>query len=189
MTLGGWFRDYLYIPLGGNRVSKVRQFINIFIVWLATGLWHGAAWNYVIWGLYFAVLLLLEKFWLKGFLDRHRIVGRVYFLVLILFSFVIFHADNMSLAGSLLAGMFGAEGIKFATSYGLYCLRNYAVILVIGALGATPLAARVFAKVKENKAGAAVCSVAEPIGLALIFIVATAFLVNGSYNPFLYFRF
>lgn len=189
MTLGGWFRDYLYIPLGGSRVSKVRQFVNIFIVWLATGLWHGAAWNYVIWGLYFAVLLILEKFWLKDFLDKHRIAGRVYFLVLVLFSFVIFHADNVSLAGSMLAGMFGAGGVNFATSYSLYCLRNYAVILVVAVFGATPLAARTFAKLQKNKTGAAVCSVAEPIGLALIFIVATAFLVNGSYNPFLYFRF
>lgn len=189
MTLGGWFRDYLYIPLGGNRVSKFRQFVNIFVVWLATGLWHGAAWNYVVWGLYFAVLLLMEKFLLKGFWDRHRIAGRIYFLVFASFSFVIFHADDMSVAVSRLVGMFGGGGISFATDYGLYCLRNYAVILVVSVLGATPLAARGFRRLQENRQGAVICGVAEPVGLALILIVATAFLVNGSYNPFLYFRF
>lgn len=189
MTLGGWFRDYLYIPLGGNRVPMARQFLNIFIVWLATGLWHGAAWNYVVWGLYFAVLLLFEKFVFMRFLNGHRVIGRIYFWVLILFSFVIFHADNMPTAFSQLAGMFGGGGVPLVSSYGLYCLRNYMVILAVAVIGATPLAAGACRRLAKRKAGAAFLCAAEPVALVLIFVAATAFLVNGSYNPFMYFRF
>lgn len=189
MTLGGWFRDYLYIPLGGNRVSRGRQFFNIFLVWLATGLWHGAAWNYVVWGLYFAVLLLLEKFLLKDFLDKHGIFARLYFGVLILVSFVIFHGDSMADSLARLGGMFGGGGMAFVSDYGLYCLRNYAGILIVALAGATPLGAWFFHKLQGSRWGAKVCAVAEPVLLAAVFVAATAFLVNGSYNPFLYFRF
>lgn len=189
MTLGGWFRDYLYIPLGGNQVVKWRQFLNILLVWLATGLWHGAAWNYVIWGLYFALFLLLEKFCLKKVLNLHPALGRIYFLFVAAISFVIFQSDTLAVMLARIGGMFGIAGEAFTTSYGLYSLRNYAGVFVLAVIGATPLPAKAFHKLQDSKIGARICSVAEPLLLAVILIIATAFLVNGSYNPFLYFRF
>ncbi len=189
MTLGGWFRDYLYIPLGGNRVAKWRQVLNILLVWLATGLWHGAAWNFVIWGLYFAVFLLLEKFCLKKALDHYPVFGRIYFLFFAAVSFVIFQSDTLSVMLARIGGMFGIVGEAFTTSYGLYSLRNYAVVLALSVIGATPLPRMVFHKLQDSRTGARICNVAEPVLLAALLIISTAFLVNGSYNPFLYFRF
>lgn len=190
ITLGSWFRDYIYIPLGGNRTSLIKQLRNIVIVWALTGLWHGAAWNFVVWGLFFAVLLLIEKFLIGKWLKRAPAgLSRFYVIPLILFSFVIFNASSMSEAFTQIGGMFGAGGIPFASSIALYELRGYAVPLLIAGIGCTPLVKRVVEKIREKRVGDTIIRVAEPVALVALLLVCTAYLVDGSFNPFLYFRF
>ena len=189
MSLGTWFRDYVYIPLGGNRVSKWRHIINIFVVWLLTGFWHGASWNFIIWGLFFGVLLLVEKFWLLKFLNKSRVFCRLYILMAVMVSFMIFNLPNMSEAMAYIGGLFGAGGIPFASVETWYTLRNYAVLLIIAALGATPVVKTVATKFSEGKKLGKIANVLEPIMLVSLLAVVTAFLVDSSSNPFLYFRF
>ena len=179
MTLGGWFRDYLYIPLGGSRCSKAKWLRNVLFVWMFTGLWHGAAWTFVLWGLMFAALLLMEKFvdvtrWPKAV--RHG-----YVLLVIAVSFVIFNAADLSQAGSDLAGMFGLGGVPLVTAETLYYLRSYAGVFVLGLIGATPWPKKLALKRDMPMADAAV--------MAALLLLCTASLVDGSFNPFLYFRF
>lgn len=188
MSLGSWFRDYLYIPLGGNRKGKGRQLFNILIVWLATGLWHGAAWNFVLWGLLFAVLLTLEKVWLLPKLKKSRVLGHIYVVLFVMLGFVLFDAASVQQAGSTLAAMFG-HGLPGSSVEAIYELKSYAGILLVAAIGATPLPKRLFARMQMSSAGKNVLSLLEPLGLAVLLAVCTAFLVDGSFNPFLYFRF
>lgn len=188
MTLGGWFRDYLYIPLGGNRAGMARQIINILIVWTATGLWHGAAWNFVIWGLYFALFLIIEKLFLGGFLKKSRVLGHIYIIFFVGISFVIFNADTLSDAFKNISLLFG-RGAPPATAESLFYLKSYAGVLLIALLGATPAAAKLCAFVRSKAAGEKILNLLEPFMIAALLLVCTAFLVNGSYNPFLYFRF
>lgn len=187
MSLGTWFRDYVYIPLGGNRVSKIKWFRNIFVVWFLTGFWHGAAWNFIVWGLYFAVLLVLEKLWLKNVLDKSKILRHVYVMLLIIVSFVIFNATNMGEAARYIAAMFGFGNIPAFSAEWLYYLRSYAVVIVVGIIGATPLPKMLAGKIcaKYEK----ITNVIEPVVLVGLMVVMTAYLVDGSFNPFLYFRF
>ncbi len=183
MSLGTWFRDYLYIPLGGNRVSRGRWFFNILVVWMATGLWHGAAWNFVAWGLFFALLLVLEKFFLLRILKKTRVLCHVYTLLLVLVSFVIFNAESLGQAGTQILSMFGMGGLPAVSQESIFFLKNYGLLLVVAAAGATPLmkkAAMVMGKWAD---------IAEPVVLLGLLLAATACLVNGSFNPFLYFRF
>ncbi len=189
ISLSSWFRDYVYIPLGGNRVSRVKWFRNIFVVWLLTGFWHGAAWNFIVWGLYFALLLVLEKFWLGRWLSAHKVLGHIYVLVLVMISFVLFNATDLAEAGRYLAAMFGAGDLPLVSREFLYSLRSYAVILIVALVGATPQPKRLVECWEKNKNGAIALSVLEPVVLAVLFITMTAFLVDGSFNPFLYFRF
>ncbi len=190
MTLGGWFRDYLYIPLGGNRVSRGRWIINTAIVWAATGLWHGAAWNYLWWGIYFGVLLVLEKLvWGKWLQKCGGVVRRIYALPLLLVSFVIFNASGgTQLAGDLRA-MFGLGGLPLWSFETGYFLRSYAVVLLCAIVGATPLVKKVWQRMAASRAGSAIALVAEPLYVLVMLLVTTAYLVDGSFNPFLYFRF
>ena len=189
MSLGSWFRDYLYIPLGGNRVSKGRHIINIFAVWLFTGFWHGASWNFILWGVFFGVLLLIEKFWLLKALNKTRVISRVYILLAALLSFVVFQIPTLSEAFSYIGGMFGAGGIAFSSAETLYHLKSYAVLLVMAIVGATPVVKTLAIKFSESKKLGKIANVLEPIMIAVLFIVVTAFLVDSSSNPFLYFRF
>ncbi|MBE6036346.1 MAG: MBOAT family protein [Clostridiales bacterium] len=189
MSLGSWFRDYLYIPLGGNRVSTAGWLRNIFIVWLLTGFWHGAAWTFIIWGLYFALFLVLEKFWLGKFLKKYQFLSHVYVLFLVGISFIIFNAADMPQAFSDMGGLFGAGGIPLVSAEALYYLRSYAVILLLGIIGSTPLPKQLALRLEESKTGSKVLTVLEPLVLVVLMIVMTAFLVDGSFNPFLYFRF
>ncbi|MBE6883343.1 MAG: MBOAT family protein [Ruminococcaceae bacterium] len=189
ISLGSWFRDYVYIPMGGNRVPKYRWFFNILTVWMLTGLWHGASWNFVIWGLYFAVFLLLEKLFLAPLLEKIGAFRHVYVLFFVAISFVIFNAVDMAQAFADIGGMFGAGGIPFSSSELLYYLRNYGVTLLLAVIGSTPLPQKLVRIVRTKKWGSAVLSVAEPLVLAGLLIVITAYLVDGSFNPFLYFRF
>ena len=189
MSLGSWFRDYLYIPLGGNRVGRARWFLNIFIVWFATGFWHGAAWNFVLWGLFFAVLLVLEKLWLLRPLQKNKWLGHIYMALVLAVSFVIFDADSISGAAKTVAAMFGDGSLPLTSAETLYYLRSYLPLLIIAAVGATPLPKRVFASLQTKRGGASVLTVAEPVGILLLLVICTAYLIDGSFNPFLYFRF
>ena len=189
MSLGSWFRDYLYIPLGGNRVSKGRHIINIFAVWLFTGFWHGASWNFILWGVFFGVLLLIEKFWLLKFLNKSRVLSRFYILLAALLSFVVFQIPTLPEAFSFIGGMFGAGGISFASAETLYHLKSYSVLLVMAIVGATPVVKTLAIKFSESKKLGKIANVIEPAMIVVLFFVVTAFLVDSSSNPFLYFRF
>ena len=181
MSLGSWFRDYVYIPMGGNRVSRKRWVFNILTVWMLTGLWHGASWNFVLWGLFFGVLLLLEKL-VPGIGKLPTAVRRVYVLLAVMVSFVLFNAADMTQAGSDIAGLFG--GLPLVTAESLYYLRSYAGVFLISLVGATPLVKNLADRIPEK-----VAAVLEPIVLAILLLVCTGYLVDGSFNPFLYFRF
>ena len=190
MTLGTWFRDYVYIPLGGNRVSFGRWIFNIAVVWFLTGLWHGAAWNFVLWGLLFAGLLVLEKLFLKKWLDKlPRILNHALVMLVIIISFVLFNASSLAEAGTDIAGMFGGTGVPLVTAETLYYLRSYAVVFLLGIIGCTPLPATLVKRFAAGKKTARVYRVLEVAALVVLLLVCTAFLVDGSFNPFLYFRF
>ncbi len=189
MSLGTWFRDYVYIPMGGNRVSLPRWFFNIFTVWMLTGFWHGAAWTFIIWGLYFAIFLCIEKLFLLKLLEKTKVLNRIYILLIITTSFVIFNATDMGEAFQYLKCMFGFGNIPLVSQEYIYYLKSYAVPMVIALVGATPVVKNAVKKLLENKPIKAVMNVAEPVTLVVLFVVVTAFLVDGSFNPFLYFRF
>lgn len=189
ITLGTWFRDYVYIPLGGNRTGTWKWMRNLFLVWFLTGFWHGAAWNFVGWGLYFAVLLLAEKKWLLAFLQEKKLLARIYVLVTVCISFVLFDASGISQAVWRIGSMFGAGGLPLFTPETAYYLRSHGVILVTALFGATPLVSKAARAVAGWKKLSLVTAVAEIAGLFLLLIVVTAFLIDGSFNPFLYFRF
>ena len=183
MTMGGWFRDYVYIPLGGSRVGPWKRYRNILIVWMLTGLWHGAAWNFVVWGVSYGVLLMIEKRFLLGFLDRHRVFSHVYLLMISVILFTVFGADSLSGAAQQLAVMFG--GGTLWNGDAVYYLRSYAVILLVSAVGATPLLRDLARRVEHTRAA----TVLEPLVTAGLLLLSTAYLIDGSFNPFLYFRF
>ncbi len=189
MSLGSWFRDYVYIPMGGNRVSKPRWFFNIFVVWMLTGLWHGAAWNYVVWGLFFAVLLTAEKMLYKKKIENTRVLCRVYIFLAVIISFVIFDSPDLNSAFECVKSLFGAGGYPVISTESLYYLKSYAVLLSAGLIGCTPLPSLAVKKLSENHTAHKVVNLLEPVYLVGLVLVVTGFIVDGSYNPFLYFRF
>lgn len=189
MSLGSFFRDYVYIPLGGNRVSKTKWLRNILVVWLLTGLWHGAAWNFVLWGLFFAVFLTAEKLWYGRALAKTRVFKHIYVLLLVIVSFVLFDANSVGEAAAAIGGLFGAAGVSAVNPISLYYLRSFAVVFLIGIVGATPLPKRIVEQLGSTRAGAMVVDVLEPLVLVSVLAVSTGYLVDGSFNPFLYFRF
>jgi len=184
MTLGSWFRDYVYIPMGGNRVSRQKWVFNILTVWMLTGLWHGAAWNFVLWGLFFGVMLMVEK-WIPAIQRLPGILRHVYVLLVVIFSFVLFNAENIAMAAGDFAGLLGFGGIPLVSPESVYYLRSYAVLFCVGILGCTPVVKQVGSRIAANRLGA----VLEPAFLAILLLVCTAYLVDGSFSPFLYFRF
>ena len=190
MSLGTWFRDYVYIPLGGNRVSKLKWFRNTLVVWFLTGFWHGADWTFIVWGLYFAMFLLLEKFFLAKFFAKiPRVFSHIYVLFVVAISFVIFNANGMGQAISDIGGMLGLQNVPFFNAETLYYIRSYGVVLLLGIVGATPLVKRGAEKLRTTRAGDWIMTVAEPVVQIALIVVITAYLVDGSFNPFLYFRF
>ncbi|MEG0778270.1 MAG: MBOAT family O-acyltransferase [Oscillospiraceae bacterium] len=190
MTLGGWFRDYLYIPLGGNKVAKWKWYRNIAIVWICTGLWHGAAWNFVIWGGMFGVLLILEKRYILKFLDKTgKAFPHIYLMLIIILSFVVFNADGLSGVVYDFAGLFGAGGFPAWSFETGYYLKSYAVLIVLAIIGSTPLIKSLWAKITATRLGQKAALVLEPLAIAALLACVTAYLVDGSFNPFLYFRF
>ena len=184
MSLGSWFRDYVYIPLGGNRVSRGRWIFNILVVWMLTGAWHGAAWNFVLWGMLYAVLLLAEK-WIPGLQKLPAVLRHGYVLLATVLGFVLFNAESVSQAGSDIAALFGFGGLPVVTAETLYYLRSYALLFVLGFVGATPVVKLAARKISETKAG----PVLELLTLVVLLLVCTGYLVDGSFSPFLYFRF
>ena len=184
MSLGRWFRDYVYIPMGGNRVGKCRWVFNIFTVWMLTGFWHGAAWNFVLWGLLFGALLLAEK-QIPAVTKLPAVFKHFYVLLTVVLSFVLFNAETLSQAGSDFAGLFGFAGLPGVTSQTLYYLRSYGLLYVAGFVGATPIVKTAALRIEKTKAGA----VLEVLLLVSLLLVCTAYLVDGSFSPFLYFRF
>ncbi len=183
MSLGSWFRDYVYIPLGGNRVSKARWVFNTLAVWMLTGLWHGASWNFVLWGLMFAVLLMVEK-WVPQLKKLPGFIRHFYVLFLVLISFVIFnHADYSAV--TVLKDMFGLNGLPFVNDHTLYYLKSFAVLFIAGFIGATPVVKNAANKLVARRGGA----VLETAWMLALLVVCTAYLVDGSFSPFLYFRF
>jgi len=188
MSLGSWFRDYVYIPLGGNRVSRGRWIFNTMVVWFLTGMWHGASWNFILWGVLYGVLLLIEKF-VPAIQKLPAALGHVYVMVMVMIGFVLFNAVDMAQAAGDLAGMFGLAGVPFLTQETVYYLGSYAVLFIAGFIGATPVVRNLAWKLCDGKASGKVMAILEPVLLIGILLLCTAYLVDGSFNPFLYFRF
>ena len=184
MSLGSWFRDYVYIPMGGNRVPKWRWLLNILTVWMLTGFWHGAAWNFILWGLLFAVVLLIEKL-IPAIGKLPAALRHIYVMLIIVLSFVLFNAENLPQAGSDFSALFGFAGLPGVTAQTLYYLRSYSLLFVVGIMGATPVVKETALRLGRTKAGA----VLEVLVLIGILLVGTAYMVDGSFSPFLYFRF
>ncbi len=180
----------MYIPLGGNRVGKLKLLRNILVVWLLTGLWHGANWTFILWGLIFAILLIIEKFFLLKRLEKTpKILNHIYVLFIVMISFIIFNSESIKQAKYQILGLFGANGETFINQYTLYYLKSYAVILAIAIVGATPFSKNVIEKLKENNKIKMLINLLEPIVIVILLLIVTAYLVDNSYNPFLYFRF
>lgn len=190
MTLSSWFRDYVYIPLGGNKVSSLKHIRNILVVWGLTGLWHGASWNFIIWGLYFGIILIVEKYFLKNILDKlPKIIRNIYTLFIVMISFIIFSSDNINSAFVVIKGLFSFGSLDFSNDFIIYYVRSYVVILISGLVLSTPLIKNIISKLKENKILNYIINFLEVIVIVLIIIVITSMLIDSSYNPFLYFRF
>ena len=186
ISLSTWFREYVYIPLGGNRKGKGRQLLNIAIVWLLTGLWHGASWNFVLWGVYYAVLLLLEKTFLLKWLDKApRFVGHVYTCFCFVMGWVLFAITDLGALGAYVGHMFSGT---FADSTTAYLLRCGWLLLVLGVIGCTSLPKRLWEK-REQALSPALSDGLRTVWVVVVLLVSMAFLVGDSYNPFLYFRF
>lgn len=189
ISLGTWFRDYVYIPLGGNRVSKRRWLLHIVLVWFLTGFWHGAAWNFILWGLYFGVLLIVEKSWLKEYLAKHRFFSHVYVLLAVLLGFVMFNASDVVSGLTWIGSMFGLGGLPLVSAESLYYLRSYFIVLTLAIFGATPLMKRWVPALEEKAACMRIFDILEPVVMILLLVLLTSYFVDGSFNPFLYFRF
>ena len=184
ISLSTWFRDYVYIPLGGNRRGRGRQLLNLLIVWALTGFWHGASWNFLLWGLYYAALLILEKLFLYDRLEKAPgWVGHVYALFFVVIGWVLFSVEDLGSCAAYIRSMFfGGSGVVSATF--LYYLRSYALSLAVMVFAATPLPKKLFSRLPEG-----LLRIVRPILVLLSLVLCTAYLVDSTYNPFLYFRF
>lgn len=178
ITLGSWFREYLYIPLGGNRVGKYRLYFNLFIVWFLTGFWHGASYNFILWGLYFFILISIEKGGLSGFLEKHKLISYIYSLFFILIGWTIFAVVDLSQLKILLKNMFSIN----MDNQWIYYIRNYGITFIIASIFSTPLVEKIYKKIVKN-------DILNTFIIINIFLLCIAYLVDATYNPFLYFRF
>ena len=189
ISLSSWFRDYVYIPLGGNRKGMKIQIRNILIVWTLTGIWHGANWNFVVWGLMFGIILIIEKFIIGKYLDKlPTIIKRLYTLFIVMISFVIFQAENLKQAFSLVKGLLGLNEKIFFNSFILYYLKGYIFVLILGIIFATPILQKIWIKLQNSKLNK-ILDFIQPFCMIILLLLVTTFLVDNSYNPFLYFRF
>ena len=190
ISLSSFFRDYVYIPLGGNRVSRGRWIFNLLIVWSLTGLWHGDSWNFILWGLYFALLLIIENLFLQNILSKlPALIQHIYAKFFIIISFVIFNNENIKDLWSSLYNMFNFRGGDLYNDFSTYYLKSYAVLLIVSMIGATPILKNIIQKINKNVTGQKVISTINSILNIVLLVVVTAYLIDGSFNPFLYFRF
>jgi len=189
MSLGSWFRDYVYIPMGGNRVSRLKWIRNILVVWFLTGFWHGAQWNFIFWGLYFAVLLIAEKY-LKGLLDRlPSVIRHLYVAFFILISFALFNANSLAETAQTLGGMFGFTEKTLINDEAIYYAGSYIGIFALAIIGATPIPAILADRLCRKDFGRRMVNLIKPLLIAILLLIVTGYLIDGSFNPFLYFRF
>lgn len=189
ISLSSWFRDYVYIPLGGNRKGKLRTYLNIFIVWLLTGFWHGANWNFIIWGLYFAIILIAEKVFLLKALSKTKVIAHIYSIFIIVIGFVIFNQTSLNELGEYLKNMFGFGGLLFTNLETNFYFKNYLAILIVSALLSTPILKIALSKIKNNIKYQKYVDIIEMVVCFALLIVCTSYIINQTYNPFLYFRF
>ena len=195
ITLGSWFRDYVYIPLGGNRAGKARWLLNIMIVWFLTGLWHGAGWNYIIWGAGFGILLILEKSIHITVPDTPvaqtiwKIVKHMYMLIVIAVSFLIFKTEDMHILQQNLISLIHSSSATANTELHRYVIRNRAVLLIVSVIGTTPLPKMLWNCYVQRAKKRILADITSIIGVVLLLLLCTAYLIDGSFNPFLYFRF
>ena len=190
ISISSFFRDYVYISLGGNRVSRGRWIFNLLIVWSLTGLWHGDSWNFILWGLYFALLLIIENLFLQNILSKlPALIQHIYAKFFIIISFVIFNNENIKDLWSSLYNMFNFRGLDLYNDFSTYYLKSYTVLLIVSMIGATPILKNIIQKINKNVTGQKVISIINPILNIVLLVVVTAYLIDGSFNPFLYFRF
>ena len=185
ISLSSFFKDYVYIPLGGSRVNKLKRLFNIMIVWSLTGLWHGASYNFIIWGLYFGIILLIEKKFFYNLFSKHKFIGTLLTNILVIIGFVFFYNEGLKDALISLKSMFGLNNIDFINLETIYYIKNYIVVLVLGYLISLKVFNKIINKLKNNK----IINLMEPLLLIVLLLVSTAFIIDESFNPFLYFRF
>lgn len=185
ISLSSFFKDYVYIPLGGSRVNKLKRLFNIMIVWSLTGLWHGASYNFIIWGLYFGIILLIEKKFFYNLFSKHKFIGTLLTNILVIIGFVFFYNEGLKDALISLKSMFGLNHIDFINLETIYYIKNYIVVLVLGYLISLKVFNKIINKLKNNK----IINLMEPLLLIVLLLVSTAFIIDESFNPFLYFRF
>ncbi|MCK9176458.1 MAG: MBOAT family protein [Clostridiales bacterium] len=189
MSLGSWFRDYVYIPLGGSRVSSWKMIRNLWVVWLLTGFWHGASWNFVVWGFFYFILLQMERIGLSKILDKAGSAVRIiYTFFFVNLGFVLFNADSLTEALSNIGGMFGGQALKLWDPLTLYYVKSYALVFLLAIIASTPYPKRLWERIRNRTSGFILDTVAA-LGVFMVLFLSTAQLVDGSFNPFLYFRF
>ncbi len=190
ISLSSWFKDYVYIPLGGSRKGILKLVRNILIVWFLTGIWHGAAYNFILWGLFIGVFLVIEKLWLSKYISKlPKFLRNIYVLFIIMISFIMFNAGSINEAFFNIKGLFGLNKEVFINNYTIYYLKSYLIVLIIAIFGATPLFKNIIEKLKKSKCLNKIINILEPIFLVILLLLVTAYLIDSSYNPFLYFRF
>ena len=190
ISLGSWFRDYVYIPLGGNRKGKKRMYLNLFIVWMLTGLWHGASWNFVLWGLYFGILIIIEKAFLLFWLSRApRWMRHVYTIILLLIGWGLFAFEDFHQLINYFTVLFGLRNATWVNQETLYYLSQNIILFVLLTIASTPMIRLIGQKLFNSPYGSVIKAFIVPMICLLILIASTAYLVDSSYNPFLYFRF
>ncbi len=190
ISLGTWFKDYVYIPLGGSRVGNIKLIRNIFVVWALTGLWHGASWNFVVWGLYFAVFLIIEKVLLSDLLKKiPSVIQHIYVILVIAISFVIFNNTNFNQGIEIIKGIFGLTKDNFINPTTIYYIQSYFIIILISIIGATPGIKLLIENLRKKEKTKKIINLFEPVILSVLLLICTGYLVDNSFNPFLYFRF
>ena len=189
MTLGTWFRDYIYFPMGGSRVKPARHILNLITVWFVTGMWHGAEYNFILWGLYYCVLLILEKFFYGKYLERSKILSHIYFAIITVCGFMLFHTEDLSLLPARLGELIGVGTTGFTDTVSTFYVTSYLPTVIIAIIGATPLVKKLgeYLRIRAKLANAALIGT-QMCAYAML-VLSTAYLIDGSYNPFLYFRF
>ena len=189
MSLGTWFRDYVYFPMGGNRVKPARHIFNLLVVWFITGMWHGASYNFILWGVYYGVLIILEKYIYGKYLEKSHVISRIYFFFVTVFGFIIFDTENLSQVFSKFGELFGVGTTALYDTSSLFYVSSYLFTLVIAFVCAMPIGKKLRAKLCEKEKSRAVFTCLGYAACFAMLIVSTAYLIDGSYNPFLYFRF